>query len=124
MTFDGYWVDCGTRENILNAYRTLMDHACSSVHGSALECRRIILEEGASAKGSRLCPYTYISHGARIGKESKVANSVIYENARIGERCQVVDSIIDAGAIIPDGTEVTSRIVGSTSAEGNAQRGG
>lgn len=114
MRFDGYWVDCGTRENLLTAHRTLMDSAMADATArDSMEDRRIVFEKGSRVEGSEIGPYTFISKGVRIGAGSEVAGSVVYENASIGERCRIVDSIIDAGVVIPDGTEVVSDIVGA-----------
>ena len=113
MRFDGYWIDCGTRESLLAAHRALMDIRCEPEEG------RIIVEEGASVEGADIGPYTYVSRGAALGVGSVIAGSVVYEDAVIGERCRVVNSIIDASADVPDGDAVISRIVSAVKDSGD-----
>lgn len=115
LRFDGYWVDCGTRENVLKAFATLMagKHEVdkrSVVEGASLK-DPVIVEEEAVVAGASIGPYTYISRRAVVGLRSTVERSVIYEDARVGTRCRIIDSIIDAGVTVPDGAEVISGIV-------------
>ena len=119
--FDGYWVDCGTRENLLTAYRTMMDRG-QTVSGGTLGndvhvTEPTVVETSAEAAGASLGPYTYISSGASVGIGSVVQGSVVLEGARIGENCRIVDSIIDAGVVVPDGAQVISSIESASEEE-------
>lgn len=114
--FKGYWVDCGRRENLLEAFWTLMG-------GDARQVDRKSVSEGAELKkplivrpeavvaGATIGPHAYISERAVVGMRSRIERSVIFEDARIGTRCSVVDSIIDAGVTVPDGTNISQAIV-------------
>jgi mannose-1-phosphate guanylyltransferase len=113
--FDGYWVDCGKRENLLDAFWTLMGDTKSvdrdSVHEGADVRRPAVVREAAVVAGAVIGPRAYVSERAVVGIRSRVEGSVILEDARIGTRCSIVDSIVDAGVTVPDGTEVQSTIL-------------
>lgn len=116
MRFEGYWIDCGRRENVLEAFWTLMGPnakalAKESVHEGASLTAPYIVRAGAVVAGARIGPKAYISERAVIGLRTIVERSVVYEDARIGTGCRIVDSIIDAGVTVPDGTEVISTIL-------------
>ena len=116
MRFDGYWIDCGRREDLLRAYWTLMGEQLqridkTSVHEGADIRAPVVLESDSVVAGASVGPYAYISTRAVVGLRSRVERSIVLENARIGTRCRIVDSIIDAGVTVPDGTHVESRII-------------
>jgi mannose-1-phosphate guanylyltransferase len=116
MQFDGYWIDCGRRENLLEAFWTLMgkdirdvDKKCV-LEGAELRAP-VVVRRDAVIAGATIGPHAYISERAVIGIRSRVERSVILEDARIGSRCRIVDSIIDAGVTVPDGSAVESAIL-------------
>jgi mannose-1-phosphate guanylyltransferase len=116
MRFDGYWIDCGRRENVLDAFWTLMGKESKTLHkkcvteGATLRNPFIICEEAVVA-GAVIGPRAYVSERAVVGLRSRVESSVVLEDARIGTGCRIVDSIVDSGVTIPDGEEVISTIV-------------
>ncbi|OGS51608.1 MAG: hypothetical protein A3K75_02920 [Euryarchaeota archaeon RBG_13_61_15] len=122
MRFDGYWIDCGRREDLLKAFWTLMGDEASelskeSVHEGSELMKPVIVKKGAVVAGAVIGPHAYISERAVVGPRSRVERSVLLEDARVGARCRVVDSIIDAGVSVPDGTEVVSRILSNAKEE-------
>lgn len=121
MQFDGYWIDCGRRENLLDAFWTLMgrdtrdiDKKCVQ-EGAELRVP-VIVRQDAVIAGATVGPHAYISERAVIGIRSRVERSVILEDARVGARCQIRDSIVDVGVTVPDGTVVESEILSSAKA--------
>lgn len=113
--FDGHWIDCGTRENVITAHRTLMGDAGktskNSVTNGAVVHAPSVIEDEAVVAGAVIGPGTYVSPRCVVGPMSEVRGSVLYEDVRIGTRCRIVDSIIDQGVSVPDGTEIVSEIV-------------
>ena len=114
--FDGYWVDCGKRESLLEAFWTLMGKETRTLQkeavleGADIRAPSMVMREAVVA-GATIGPQAYISERAVVGFQSRVERSVVLEDARIGTRCTIVDSIIDAGMTVPDGTEVRSTIL-------------
>jgi mannose-1-phosphate guanylyltransferase len=118
--FDGYWVDCGKRSNLLEAFWTLMGDmksvAKTAVHeGADIRKPAMVMDEAVVA-GAVIGPQAYVSERAVVGLRSRLERSVVFEDARIGARCTVTDSIIDAGVTVPDGSEVKSTILSNAKA--------
>ena len=116
MRFDGYWIDCGRREDLLRAFWTLMgpdmgEKAEKSVSDGARLVRPFAIKEMAVVTGATVGPRAYVSERAVVGLRSHVENSVLMEDARVGAGCTILDSVIDAGVSLPDGSRVESRIV-------------
>jgi mannose-1-phosphate guanylyltransferase len=121
MKFDGYWIDCGRRENLLEAFWTLMGRDTRDIDKKCVlegaEIRApVVVRQDAVIAGATVGPRAYISERAVIGIRSRVERSVILEDARVGARCQIRDSIIDVGVTLPDGTVVESEILSSAKA--------
>jgi len=121
--FDGYWVDCGKRENLLEAHWAVMGKEAHvidnmSVHDGAVLKRPYIVGQEAVVAGSTIGPKAYISERVVVGLRSHVEGSVVFEDARIGTNCRIIDSIIDAGVTVPDGVEVVSKILSNARPEG------
>ena len=116
MQFDGHWIDCGRRENLLEAFWTLMgtdtrdlDRKCV-LEGAVIRAP-VVVRQDAVIAGATVGPHAYISERAVIGIRSRVERSVVLEDARVGARCQIRDSIVDVGVTVPDGTVVESEIL-------------
>lgn len=117
--FDGHWIDCGTRENVIGAHRTLMGGSAAVSRNSASEGATVkapsFVGDEAVVAGATIGPGTYVSPRCVVGPMSRVEGSVLYEDVRVGTRCRIVDSIIDQGVTVPDGAEVVSEIVSRAS---------
>ncbi len=115
LRFDGHWIDCGTRENLLNAFWTLMRESIHEKVGNGLHDSGIalpaVVEDGADITDAIIGPYAYISKGTVVGPSTKVEGSVIYPDSRVGRGCTIKNSIIDVGVTIPDGAIVNDTIV-------------
>jgi mannose-1-phosphate guanylyltransferase len=114
--FDGYWIDCGRRESILDAHWALMGPQTRSVSktavtGGAAISEPAVVEENAVVAGAIIGPQAYISRRAVVGLRSEVRNSILLEDARVGAKCRIIDSIIDAGYTVPDGTDAIATIL-------------
>jgi len=122
MEFDGYWIDCGRREDLLRAFWTLMGDEAHTIskkcvlEGAVLK-RPVVVRDEAVVAGATVGPHAYVSERAVVGLRARVERSVLLEDAHVGAGCKVVDSIIDAGATVPDGTEVVSKIVSNAKEE-------
>lgn len=114
--FDGYWIDCGKRESLLEAFWTLMGKDTRTVEKDCVTegakvNRPAIVKEAAVIAGATIGPQAYISERAVVGLRSRIERSVVYEDARVGARCVIQDSIIDAGVTVPDGSRISAQIL-------------
>jgi mannose-1-phosphate guanylyltransferase len=121
MRFEGYWIDCGTRESLLNAFWAKMGDTESLSRKSAIEGavlkKPVVVADDSVVAGAILGPNAYISERAVVGPMSSIERSVVFEDARIGTRCRIRDSIIDAGVTVPDGAVVESQILSNAKAD-------
>ena len=115
--FDGYWVDCGTRESLLNAFWTLMAHDPRAGGGSGRsrfdKDHKVFVAEPANVEGATVGPRAYISKDVVIGPSSRVENSVVFNGARIGRGCSLMNTIVDEAAIVTDNKMLRDEIVTS-----------
>ncbi|UCE80257.1 MAG: NDP-sugar synthase [Methanobacteriota archaeon] len=113
LTFEGYWIDCGTRDSILSAFWTLMADSVE-IHDS-VDGRRgrisgpaIIRKDAVIGDGAVLGPYAYLSERTVVGDNARIEKSVVFEGAKIGRECLIRDSLIDVDVEVPAKTEVIS----------------
>ncbi|UCE92128.1 MAG: NDP-sugar synthase [Methanobacteriota archaeon] len=115
LTFDGYWVDCGTRESLLDAFWTLMAEGGAAAPGSPVEevgaRDQVFVGEGSTAAGAELGPRVYLASRVHVGEGSKIENSVVFDDARIGRSCRIANAIIDEGVTVPDNAVLEDEIV-------------
>ena len=106
----GYWLDLGTP---LAFARGSADIVLGKVASPALPGPpgELLLGDNAVVEG--VCDGgTSVGPGARVGADSHVTGSVLFDGAEIGQGCVVEDSIIGAGAVIGDGSVLHSVVVG------------
>lgn len=118
--FEGYWIDCGSREMFLNAQQMLINldrlgvEKSVKMDGCSLS-RPVAVEKGARLRGVRLGPNAYVERGARIGEGSVVENSAVLSDASIGRNCRISGSIVCPGAVVNDSTVSDNQILGNPS---------
>jgi len=119
--FEGHWIDCGTRENVLNAFSSLMSGRSSisgiGVSTGAIIEHPVVVEDEAVIAGATIGPRTYISKRVVVGPMSHVVGSVIYDDVRVGTKCVIKDCILDAGFTVPDGSILTDKILSNAQPE-------
>ncbi|HIH00777.1 TPA: NDP-sugar synthase [Thermoplasmata archaeon] len=112
LRFEGFWVDCGTRENLLKAFWTLMR---GGVMDDTIQSPPVV-EERAEVSKAVIGANTYVSSGVSVGEHTRIANSVIYNGATIGRRCSITNSIVDVDVDVPDDTTIVDTIVSDADA--------
>lgn len=113
--FKGYWVDCGTRENILSAQRTLLDL------GGGKQSPEMIREDAtlvganmvlrAHLRGCRVGPHAYIEDDVLISRGAEISESMVLRGALIEEGARVQGSIIGPDCVVAKGQLVKDQIV-------------
>ena len=93
-----WWLDTGKKDDMLRANRVVLDELQGrkikgSVENSLLE-GRIIVEEGARIKNSR------IRGPVIIGRETLVENSFIGPYTSVGDRCKILRSTIEHSVLL------------------------
>jgi mannose-1-phosphate guanylyltransferase len=102
--YEGYWVDCGTRESYLRAQKTLMDLGATRNQPVAL-CGKVELLEPLYLTGTRLdsCavgPYVFAEPNVTIGAGAEVSNSMLMCGATVCPGAVVRNSLIGPGFIV------------------------
>lgn len=102
---EGWWIDTGKKDPLLECNRLVLDTLETSVRGSVdgasvLE-GRVVLGEGAEVVRSRIRGPVIIGAGARV------EGSYIGPYSSVADRCEIIDSELDHSVILAD-----SRVVG------------
>ncbi|MBS7645581.1 MAG: NDP-sugar synthase [Candidatus Bathyarchaeia archaeon] len=102
--YRGYWSDIGEIEDFIRVNRRFLEalpgDGVSIDEGASVEggvevnppvkiCRAVHVEDGAS-----LGPYTVVGEGCRIGRGSRISNSILFEGCRIGERASIDGGVL------------------------------
>ncbi len=103
-TYDGYWVDCGTRENYLRAQKTLMDLGETRNQPATMNGRVELLEPvhltGTKLDSCTVGPYVFAEPNVTISAGAKVSNSTLMRGAIIGPGAVVRNSLIGPGFLV------------------------
>lgn len=112
--FQGFWVDCGTRANLLAAQTAVLEREGSGARGGHVDpgCQLFspYLTLEATVGRCSLGPNAVVE-GATIGDGASVRNSLIMKGAQIGSNVAVVNSIIGPGMMVGEGTQVSDTIL-------------
>lgn len=100
--FQGYWVDCGRPESLLEAHATLLAHRHETqvVHPSAK------VNPKASVEGSAVDADCRVSAGARVRR------SILMPGVQIGKNVEVTDSILGEGVEVEEGARLERVVAG------------
>ncbi|MGK4906484.1 glucose-1-phosphate thymidylyltransferase [Streptomyces albus] len=115
---DTYWRDTGSVADVLDVNRHLLERTralCAGwVDDSTEVIGRVVIEEGAKVRGSRLVGPLI------VGRNTQVTGAWVGPYTSIGENCTVADSELDFSVLL-DGAEVTglSRITASVIGRGS-----
>lgn len=118
--FEGYWVDCGTRESFLKAQGILMENAGAACHSNQFEDTTVIGNnhlEHCKARGARIGPLVS-AMDAVFNEDSQVINSLVMEGSMVGKAAKVINSLLGPGSNVRDGETVIDAVIG----EGNSHR--
>lgn len=100
--FEGFWVDCGRPETVLEAHRVYLDaQGESQVLGADVE-----ISETATVEGYAL------GDGCRVGHGSRIVRSCLLPGVDVGENATVEDSILGEGVVVEDGATLRQAVVG------------
>lgn len=121
FVYKGYWSDIGKIEDFINVNRRFLealpgdkisiDEPASIGEGVKVKppvriCREVHVESGVS-----LGPYTIVGEGCRIGKDSRIANSILFERCLVGEQAIVEGSVLGDGVSVGAKAKLMDRTV-------------
>ena len=108
---DGYWIDMGTPEALLQASRDLLVHPAAS-EGSAAS-RDFLIHNGAEVDNSALISNgSFIDDGAIIGSNVTISGSIVAESAIIEANSTILDSYIAPKTRVISGSTIKGEIFG------------
>ncbi|MBI0582840.1 MAG: NDP-sugar synthase [Methanomassiliicoccus sp.] len=114
--FKGYWVDCGTRESIIAAQRTLLDLGGGKVSPELIQeddatvvGANLIMR--AHLRGCRVGPHVYIEDDVLVSRGAEVSESILLRGALVEEGAKVRGSIIGPGHVVAKGQDVKDEIL-------------
>jgi mannose-1-phosphate guanylyltransferase len=115
--YDGYWVDCGTRESYLKAQKELMDHGMTN-NAPAERRGNVVVNGPVHLTGVRLdsCtigPYVFSEPNVTIGAKAEISNSMIMRDATVGPGAVVRNSLIGPGFVVEKDQVVVDLILGN-----------
>ena len=102
--YEGYWVDCGTRESYLKAQRTLMDFRVTSNHSPSLSGNVKLIEplnlDGTKLDSCSVGPYVFAEPDVTIGAGAEVSNSVLMRGVTVRPGAVVRNSLVGPGFVV------------------------
>ena len=124
--YKGYWKDVGTIYSLWEANMDLLDENCElqiddsswPIMARTTASRPQYIADTASVSNSLITEgceiqgevkHSIIFHNVRIGKNSKVNDSIIMNNVEIGDNVIINKAIIGDGAIIKNGVRINTR---------------
>ena len=113
--FQGYWVDCGTREGIIASHVALMKQFGSYIAESTSTIatdliQPFCIEPDCRLINAKIGPGSYIGSGSVVLDDSEIINSVILPGARIGRYCKLENCIVDENYQVPNSTSIRDMI--------------
>ncbi len=129
---EGFWVDIGSLNGYLQGTRKVLETCLKEdqtkaekgnevviigrkvdIDDSVILDGPVLIEDGVSiGKGSQIGPYAVIKAGSRIGANTVIENSAIFERVRLGSNCQIRKSIIGERAAISHQSMIDGSIIG------------
>lgn len=112
--FSGYWVDAGTREDFLNASKTIMEFGSqrsgigdtNQVHQEAIILPPVVMGNGNIIDNAIIGPYVVLGDNTRVEKDVRIENSTLLDRTIVRKGAVVQNSIIGVGCTIEE-SEVT-----------------
>jgi mannose-1-phosphate guanylyltransferase len=115
--YEGYWVDCGTRENYLKAQKTLMDFGVTR-NQPAVVLGKVEIKEPVYLTGTKLdsCtvgPYVFAEPNVSIGAGATVSNSMLMRGAKVAPGAAVRNSLVGPDFVVEKDLAATDVILGN-----------
>lgn len=100
--FQGYWIDCGRPEALLEAHATVL-----GAQGKAV----VVHKEADVSPKARVAGYA-IDRGCHVGAGATIERSVLMPDVHVGAKAVLRDCIVGEGAEVEDGVTLERVVVG------------
>ena len=113
--FQGFWVDCGTRENMLLAQRLILEREPPEVPPEGVECEFVqpCLVQSRNLRCARLGPNVWVDREVKVEIGATVENSMLMKGSSVGAGSAVINSIVGPGQKVGAGQSISDAIVAS-----------
>ncbi len=113
--FEGFWVDCGTRESLLQAQGILLAREGHRIASCAIDPKAAITPpvrlSGCSIGACSVGPNVCAEEGVHVMDGAAVSNSLLMKGAVVGKGSVVRDSILGPRKRLSDGEQAIGRVV-------------
>ncbi|KYK21201.1 hypothetical protein AYK24_09455 [Thermoplasmatales archaeon SG8-52-4] len=98
--FEGYWMDIGRISSYIDVHKLLMD------------LKKIQNFEGNNCIINGLLKFSCLGNDVKIGKNSKLISTIVYDNVVIGDNVKLTNCIIGENCKIGDFSELKNSVSG------------
>ncbi len=102
-TLDSWWFDCGTKDDLLEANKTILDQAISKLIEGTVSGDSKIDGQVEIGKGTKISN-SKIMGSVKIGRNSTITNSTIGAGTSIGSECSINHSTMRNTILMDNGT--------------------
>ena len=102
---EGYWVDIGTPERLLEATHDLLAGAVASDLPPRDE-QGSLVAEGCRVDGARIGPLSVLGEGCSVEPGAAVVRSALFAGAAVGAEARVEEAILAEGVAVGPGASV------------------
>ena len=107
----GIWLDTGRPNDMIKANQLMTAKYGMEVSGNGIKGTVIIKTPHSKFSSAYIEGPTFIGENVRIGKNSKIIRSAIYDNVEIGNDVQITDSILMDSDRVMDGSRVFKSVI-------------
>ncbi len=116
ITMSDYWCDVGDiasyRQVQADVLNSRIKTGITGIIETGTDGQQILVGEGTYiGKNVKLYGTVVLGSGCRIGDNTSISNSVIWNDSYIGENCNIREAVLGAYCLISDGAEIDSGAV-------------
>lgn len=100
--FEGYWIDCGRPESVLEAHATLLQE---------MGREKVVASSAKVSKSAKVLGYA-VDERCTIGDGARVERSVLFPDVSLAKGVSIIDSVLGEGVVVEDGARLERCVVG------------
>ncbi|UCH89072.1 MAG: NDP-sugar synthase [Thermoplasmata archaeon] len=115
--FDGYWIDAGNAEDLINAHKILFDNPLSDIKD---QYPGLVKRLQTQFTGAKFSPPIFTGTRIEFGEGCKIGPYVCFgDNVKVGANCTISNAVILPDSVIGDKTVIEDSIIGEANNIGN-----